>query len=382
MLAICQTEARALELVISLKKSMVISCSHNSWVVHDAQNKVYACFDKICSYKYLGITTFNTMYKTATAKQLKTVMAARKYRGACRYLSRRGPDVVDVACCSWNNVAIPALLFGSESVAFNETNIEKLEREQARWAKETLRLPQSCSNLAAQLLMGVPPVRVLLYKQQLKFFMRLNKLPATRFAAQALREHESGGWKSPYLAYIHDIQIKVDMLQLPPSIKCLEVVMEQYGESWLEDRAKKVTNLSMAALQLRTGRVRSAREGEGWCYINRAIMGASGIRLNRTTGVWTPVCSEDAVENTDLHCVSSCSKTRGARRITGVSQFFASCRLKGLGEQEAYNNFILGLDWKGAEVPMEDYQERGVSLGEIFKASKSTGVGRNTTNKI
>ena len=82
LLAICQTEARALELVISLKKSMVISSSHNSWVVHDAQNNVYACFDKICSYKYLGITTYNTMFKTATAKQIKTVMAGRKYRGA------------------------------------------------------------------------------------------------------------------------------------------------------------------------------------------------------------------------------------------------------------------------------------------------------------
>ena len=184
MLAICQTEARALELVISLKKSMVISPSNNNWVVYDAENNVYACFDKICTYKYLGIETHNTMHRTATAKQIKTVMAARRYRGACRYLSRRGPDVVDVACCSWKNVAIPALLFGSESIAFNNTNIEKLEREQSRWAKETLGLPQFCSNLAAQLLMGAPPVRVLLYKQQLKFFMRLNKLPATRFGAE------------------------------------------------------------------------------------------------------------------------------------------------------------------------------------------------------
>ena len=289
---------------------------------------------------------------------------------------------MDVACCSWNNVAIPALLFGSESVAFNKTNIEKLEREQARWAKKTLRLPQSCSNLAAQLLMGVPPVRVLLYKQQLKFFMRLNKLPVTRFAAQALREHEAGGWRSPYLAYIHNIQIKVDLLQLPPSIKCLELVMEQYGEAWLEDRVKKVSNLSAAALQLGTGRVRSAREGEGWGWINRAIMGASWLRLSRRTGVWTPTCSEDAVKNIDLHCVTSCSKTRGARRDTGISQFFASCRLKGLGEEEGYINFILGLDWKGVEVPIEDYQERGVSLRAIFKSAKSTVVGRYSTIRI
>ena len=102
--------------------------------------------------------------------------------------------MVEVFICSWTNVAIPALLFGSESVVFTEGNIERLEREQARWAKETLRLPQYCSNLAAQLLLGVPSMRQLLYLHQFKFYMRLNSLPDSRFAAQALREHESGGW--------------------------------------------------------------------------------------------------------------------------------------------------------------------------------------------
>ena len=306
---------------------------------------------------------------------MKTVTAARRYRGACRYLSRRGPDVVDVSVCAWRNVAIPALLFGVESVVYSHTNIEMLEREQARWAKETLNLPRYTSNLSAQLLLGAPPVRQLLYHQQIKFFMRLNSLPSKRFAAQALREHETGGWKSKYLEHIRDLQLELDMVQLPLDQKCLEVAMEQYGEEWLEERLRDVSSLAAAARELEVGRVRSAREGEGWTWINRAILGASGIKLNGRTKTWNRMCDDDMVPNTDVHSVVHCSRTKRERRDTGVSLYFASCSLKNIPEERAYTNYILGLDWKGARISLSDYQERGVSLGQIFKAAKIYGVG-------
>ena len=102
-----------MELTISMKKSMVVSPSTHTLDIVNEKNEVYDSFDKVCHYKYLGIDTHNTMFRTSTAKQLKTVAAARRYRAACRYLSRRGPDVVDVSVCAWRNVAIPALLFGS-----------------------------------------------------------------------------------------------------------------------------------------------------------------------------------------------------------------------------------------------------------------------------
>ena len=376
LLDICQKEARILELTISQKKSMVISPSHNSWILKDSEDNVYGCFDKICSYKYLGIETHNTMYKTATAKQIKTVMAARRYRAACRYLSRRGPDVVDVSICSWTNVAIPALLFGSESVAFTEGNIEKLEREQSRWAKETLRLPVYCSNLAAQLLLGVPPVRQLLYRHQIKFYMRLNSLPDSRFAAQALREHESGGWVSPYLKNINNTLLKMDMIQRPHSNSVLEKEMKEYGEEWLQRKMEGVSSLSTAVKDMGGMRVRSAREGEGWCWVNRALMGACGVRINRRTGEWNSRCLADGVLNSDIHSVVNCSKTRGVRRDTGVSMFFTSCHVKGISEETAYSHFIGGLDWEGNEITLSDYQERGVVLGKIFMTAENIAVGR------
>ena len=130
--------------------------------------------------------------------------------------------MVDVAVCVWRNVALSALLFGAETIVFNEATIKKLEAKQGKWARETLRLPVNCPGLAAQVLLGAPSVRQLIYKAQLKYFMRLNKLPASRYAAQALREHEAGGWESPYLGSILKIMIELGLVQLPLSGQCLD----------------------------------------------------------------------------------------------------------------------------------------------------------------
>ena len=49
-----------------MKKFMVISPSMHTWDIVDEKNEVYDSFDKVCSYKYLGIDTHNTMFRTST----------------------------------------------------------------------------------------------------------------------------------------------------------------------------------------------------------------------------------------------------------------------------------------------------------------------------
>ena len=168
LLFLSQQEARNLKLTISIKKSMVMSCSHDSWDLYDTEGEVYTSLEKIQEYKYLGVETFNTMHKVSTAKQEKCIKAASRYRASCRYLSRQGPDVIDLSVCAWMNVAVPAMLYRVEGIFFTDTTIEELERQQARWAKDTLCLPSGTPNVVAQLLLGVPTIKELIYVKQLK----------------------------------------------------------------------------------------------------------------------------------------------------------------------------------------------------------------------
>ena len=224
LIDLSEEKARKLKLTISVKKSMVISCSNNTWDLHDEEGEVYDSMDKSHEYKYLGVETYNTMYKVSTAKQKKCITAARRYWASCRYLLRQGPDVIALSICAWRNVAVPAVLYGTEFILFTNSTLEELERQQARWAKETLSLPSGTPNVVAQLLLGAPTMRENIYTKQLKYFHRLDGLPASRYAAQALAEHESGGWKSPYLHHITKIQVELNLLHLPPTSNHIEKI--------------------------------------------------------------------------------------------------------------------------------------------------------------
>jgi hypothetical protein len=371
LLKLSLAHARKLELTISQKKSMVLSPAPDTWDLEDTNGEIDASMDKIMFYKYLGLETYDTMCRTASAKQKKCLVAARRYRAACRYLSRQGPDVVDVAVCAWSNVAVPSILYGTESVKFSETTMAALDAEQAKWAKETLGLPSKTPNVVAQLLLGVPSFKQMIYQKQLKYFMRLTELPASRYAAQALVEHETGGWRSPYLLHISAIQMELDLVQLPPEAKLVEEIVATHCKGLLNDKLEKLSSVPVDRVDC-VKRAPSAREGEAWRWINKAIMGASMLRYSVTGEEWRSKCGPDQVTNTDLHCVSCCSKTRHVRARTGMNSFFTSCRIQGVSYKDGYRNFVLGLDNRGMCVDMDSYKERGICLMEI---SESVMVG-------
>ena len=193
----------------------MISPSLDLWDVCDENGEVYASLVKILSYKYLGLETYNSIAKITTAKQKKCVTAARHFRGACRYLARQGPDVVDMSVCCWRNVAMPAICYGVETVLFSKATINSLDLESARWAKDTLNMPTSTLNVCPQVLLGVHSFKQIIYNIQLKYFSRLQNLPSSKYAAQALVEHVRGGWKSPYLNYINKLRTEVGMVVIP-----------------------------------------------------------------------------------------------------------------------------------------------------------------------
>ena len=151
------------------------------------------------------------MLTTGSKQQKRCIRVAEKYKFACSYVARTGPDVVDVTLATWNNVAMPSILRGCEVIPFSETTIQSIERIQAQLAKRCLGLPLSAPNVAAQSELGLKPFWALLYQHQLSFYLRLMKLPQSRWASKVLLDHPSGDWHSPYLAYICRIREKVGL---------------------------------------------------------------------------------------------------------------------------------------------------------------------------
>ena len=58
---------------------------------------------------------------------LNSLLTAKRYKFACSYVGRSGPDVVDTVLATWSNIAIPSMLSGCEVIPFTETTIEAIE---------------------------------------------------------------------------------------------------------------------------------------------------------------------------------------------------------------------------------------------------------------
>ena len=368
LLDVCEEEMRKLELTISQKKSMIISKKEGIWSLHDEEGEVSGSLDLVEVYKYLGVEVYNTMFRVSSHKQKKCILTARRYRDATRYLSRQGPDIVDLSICAWSRQAVPAIMYGVENIIFAESNIEALERIQGSWARNTLNLPSACPGVVAQMLLGVPSIKQIIFTTQLKYFLRLTQMPSSRYAAQALLEHETGGWRSPYLANMARIQVDMGLLQLPPAPECIDKRVEAVFRERLKIKVQSLSSIPVFWRDVKRRRAATAREGEDWRWVNRAIMGASGVQLDRESGVWRKRCPEEGAVFTELHCVSECAATAQIRRQTGISLYFTSCAVKGLTSKQAYSNFVMGLDSSGEEIEVEDYRDRGRTLGVIFKS--------------
>ena len=127
-------------------------------IVRDELGEEIITLEKVIQYRYLGIDTYSSMYKTGSEKQKHAIKMARRYKGACLTMSRRGPDAVLLARTLWVNVAIPAIFFGTESVIFLDTTINKLNSIQSQVFKAILSLPISTHNMVTQTECGVPHI--------------------------------------------------------------------------------------------------------------------------------------------------------------------------------------------------------------------------------
>ena len=381
LMRISEEETGKMKILLSESKSMVMSSTHDTWDLHDEAGEVFATLGKVMEYKYLGVDTHGSISKTTTAKQKKMVAAARRYRGACRYLSRQGPDVVDVSTAIWKSVAMPAIIFGTESVLVSQTTLDALDKESSRWAKETLNLPLNTPNIVSQVLMGIPSFKDLVYTNQLKFHHRLMNLPKERYAYQALKENKEGNWKSPYMEYMYKIRTEVGMVSFPPTEDLIEEFVMSAGMRTLNSKIERLSSVPKLGEVGSLSRARSAREGEDWYWINVARMGAWAIKRQLGVNGRDRICSRDGVNNTDVHCVTECSKTAFSRKETGVSNFFTAAKFRGMSLTKSYSLFVHGLGLDGNVIKDADYKERGRCLSLIFQKAEGQSPREGTERR-
>lgn len=178
------------------------------WTVVEEDGSTF-CLKKVLEYRYLGVQTFETFFKTVNNWQARAVTMANMYKWAYMKLSCCGPDAVILGQLAWCAVASPSIRFGCDTITFTDTHINSIECCQSQLFKNLLFLNTATPNIAAQTEFGVQFFRHQLYVQQLSFYTRVLLMDKSRWPYLALMEHLKRPHKSPYFRYIHKIRTEL-----------------------------------------------------------------------------------------------------------------------------------------------------------------------------
>ena len=363
-----------MEINTGADKSEVVSpdgVEGDMWQVLDNNGGAVLSLRQVTRYKYLGNTTMSSMYKIGQEKQKQCVAKAIKYKGSCVYMSRNGPDVVDMVSATWSNIAIPSIMYGTEMIPFSETTIKELERTQNQVAKYALGVPIGTPGVCAQVELGFEPVRQVLYQNQLKFYSRLLKMDSSRWAKQAFLDHQSGTWGSPYISYIANIRSKLGLYEMPMTVRRLVKFMKEY---FVNTTNEALSSLSLPWLPpIKTfKRVPYVQEGVASTTLTqfRYNVAPIGNKYPRGGKVSTqhncPLCLSPK-QNTVAHLALFCPSIEIVRREqTSLSSFRNICIFKGFSEEHTFELLINGLDWNENPVVPEDFLRTGQELKNLM----------------
>ena len=370
LLNLVNRHCEQLKLLVSEEKSQVVSPTDDYWAIF-GEDGLVASLKQVLEYKYLGLETFSSIFRTCAAKQKKCVATAKKYMYACLYLGRSGSDLVQVSMATWKNVAVPSILFGCDSILFSESKIAELECVQSRVAKRILGVSKNTANVCAQTEVGFKPIRLLLCLQQLNFYFRVLRLPNSRWVKVALLEHLAGSWVSPYLAYICNLRTTVSLHDEPPTLLFLRKHMFQWA-LWR-------TNVFFNTISLPCLEPLQSFKKEWYVCPSQHLATIASFKLanaglgnkcplpGKARMVSCPRCPVP-VPNNEEHLLFVCPSVQRTRVETGLDSFRTQCILRGFSTAKMFVLFVTGKDLSDDRLPLRDYFERGAAMSAMRKA--------------
>ena len=208
---------------VSKKKTQVISPNKSYlWTLTDLEDEAHLLeLQHVDEYKYLGVMQKLTLRDTAVSKQNAMISRATTYKNSILRLRNTLPDKLDVSRATWENIAIPSILYGADVLPVDLVTIGKLDEVQNYIAKVLLGVPKSSSNKGCQLEMGFKPFHLRLLHIKLKFYLNLlnkrNQCLISQKCLSLLQEAPS----SDFLDNIRDL------------LKPLGVLLENVSDSTL-----------------------------------------------------------------------------------------------------------------------------------------------------
>ena len=345
---------------ISVKKSQAVKSKHVGVVaMRDFP------LTTVLVYKYLGVKIqLNTTYYMLDYSADRATKA-NVYCLSTIALAKDSPCPILFAWRIWNTVALPAIMYGSEAVLIRKKELDDIERAQAKLAKFMLQVPQSTSNVVAQVLADFEPIETIYWRRVLKFYGELHVLDQRTWQYKAFREMMN--MEEP-IHYCRQIQLMLNRLELEHP-RDLESKLAQYSADITNQKLEKDNSTCFAigrvTAQEPTRKSPFLRMDEtAKTYHQLITMNASlGNRKKRDNSeirfLDCPLCEDADQCFNELHLLYECEMLEQERISTGIRMFIEenyhlSCT-------QLHRSFLNGTDvckrLKAARILMDRYFE-------------------------
>ena len=211
------------------------------------------------------------------------------------------------------------------------------------------------------------PFRQVLYESQLKFYIRVLTLPEKSWSRQAIVDHLSLQWKSPYLDYILKIRREMGLFELPMAVPRLLRFTSNYFVNLANNT---LSGLALPWLEPVKKFVRQSYTCEGVASTTLAMFRYNAADIgNRYPRHGTaarhtvcPLCAS-ASRNTVAHLALFCPAIERIRSDqTSLTSFRNVCVLRGFTDDAIFALLVNGLDSNKTMLARQDYLRRGGEL--------------------
>ena len=212
-------------LEINPDKSEIL-CLHEEegnsiWPLKDHDGVLIADLKQVLKYKYLGVP-LSFQHKNIFKYRVSNVLIrANQFVGRIKSMSKESFNRLEVAEALWENVAIPALMYGMECMHLTKTELDKLESIQRNLAKWILGHDRNAAGVAAITELGWKSMhhryemkKVLMYGR-LKYDKEIGDSRWIRKAFIEAQTQKSNIWWGDILELIKKVKLDDEVKKVP-----------------------------------------------------------------------------------------------------------------------------------------------------------------------
>ena len=150
-----QSWCQDFRMTVSETKSKVVSQTDlGFWEMFDLDLEHVSSLEQVNQYKYLGVEMYPTLKGIKMAKNKQIISRAWSFAKSIMTSLKYDIDKTEVIIASWKNIALPAILYGIETIPVNANTMRELEKIQSIIGKFALQVRGSTASELVNLDLG------------------------------------------------------------------------------------------------------------------------------------------------------------------------------------------------------------------------------------